>query len=129
MAVAQFDEVTDKFLQLAALFTDIPVYPADLAVLAVGIVAAALGPGELVSRQEHGRTLCKEQRGEQVAHLPIAQVDDLRVLGRPLDTAVPRPVIGVAIAVVFAVGLVVLVVVGNQVVKGKTVMRGDEVDR
>ncbi|MNG22992.1 hypothetical protein D3C84_1075440 [compost metagenome] len=57
VAVAQLDEVADKLLQLAALFTHIPVYPADLAVLAVGIVAAALGPGKLVSRQEHGRTL------------------------------------------------------------------------
>ncbi len=50
------------------------------------------------------------------------------VVGRPFDAAVPRQVVVVAVAVVLAVGLVVLLVVGNQVLQREAVVRGDEVD-
>ena len=58
-----------------------------------------------------------------------AQGDDVRVVGRALGAAVPRPVVVGAVAVVLAVGLVVLVVVGDQVAQGEAVVHGDQVDR
>ena len=42
--------------------------------------------------------------------------------------AVPREVVRVAVAVVFAVRFVVLVVVGDEIVQREAVVRGDEID-
>ena len=53
---------------------------------------------------------------------------DLGIVGRALDPAVPRAVVRRPVAVVLAVGLVVLVVVGDQVGQGEPVVGGDEVD-
>ena len=47
----------------------------------------------------------------------------------PLDAAVPRPVVALAVVVVLAVGVVVLLVVGHQVAQREPVVGGDEVDR
>ena len=52
----------------------------------------------------------------------------MRIVGRPFDAAVPRAVVALAVAVVLAVGLVVLVVVRDQVAQREAVVRGDEVD-
>ena len=51
------------------------------------------------------------------------------VVGLALDAAVPGAVVVGAVAVVLAVGLVVLVVVGDEVAQREAVMGGDEVDR
>ena len=59
----------------------------------------------------------------------VAQLVDRRVVGRALGAVVPRPVVGMAVLVVLAVGLVVLVVVGDEVGEGEAVMGGDEVHR
>ena len=65
---------------------------------------------------------------QQIALLPLAQLVDLGIVGRPFDAVIPRMVVGMAVAVVFAVRLVVLVVVGDEVVEVEAVMRGDEID-
>ncbi len=65
---------------------------------------------------------------EQVALLAPAQGHDLGVVGRALDAAVPRAVVVGAVAVVLAVGVVVLAVVGHEVGQGEAVVGGDEVD-
>ncbi len=44
------------------------------------------------------------------------------------DAAVPRPVVALAVVVVLAVGLVVLLVVGDEIAQREAVVRGDEVD-
>src|SRR6516225_10361213 len=53
----------------------------------------------------------------------------MRVIGGTLVPAVPREVGVVAVPVAFAVGPVVLVIVGDQVLQGEPVVGGDEVDR
>ena len=50
-------------------------------------------------------------------------------VGRALGAAVPGIVVAGPVAVVLAVGLVVLVVVGDQVAQGEAVVDGDQVDR
>ena len=52
----------------------------------------------------------------------------LRIVRRSLDTAVPGAVVVLAVGVALAVGVVVLVVVGDQVRQREPVVRGDEVD-
>ena len=62
----------------------VPVHPGELVVLAVGVVVAALGPADLVAGQQHRHALRDEERGEEVAHLPLAQRVDRRVVGLAL---------------------------------------------
>ena len=106
-----------------------PVDPGDLVVLAVGVVVAALGAAALVAGGDHRHAVGQAERRHQVRGLPPAQRDDLRVVGLALDAVVPRPVVVGAVAVVLAVGLVVLLVVADQVAQGEAVVRGHEVDR
>ena len=59
----------------------------------------------------------EQQRGQEVALLARAQREDLGIVGGALDAAVPGAVVVGAVAVVLAVGLVVLLVVGDQVAR------------
>ena len=101
----------------------LPVDPRQLVVLAVGVVVAALGAADLVAGQEHRHALRQQQRREEVALLPRPQLVDRRIVGRPLDAVVPRAVVALAVAVVFAVGLVVLVVVRHEIAQREAVVR------
>ena len=105
-----------------------PVDPADFVVLRIGIVVAALRIADLVAGKQHRDALREHQRRNEVALLLLAQREDALVLGGTLGAAVPRAVVVVAVAVVLAIGLVVLVVVGNEVLEREAVMGGDEVD-
>ena len=58
-----------------------------------------------------------------------AQGEHGGVVGGALGAAVPRPVVVGAVVVVLAVGLVVLVVVGDQVAQGEAVVDRDQVHR
>ena len=71
----------------------------------------------------------QQQGGQEIALLPGPQGQDGRVLGGSLRAAVPGAVVPVPVPVALAVGLVVLVVIGDQVAQGKAVVAGDEVDR
>src|SRR5205085_2509023 len=61
--------------------------------------------------------------------LAPAQRQHAAVVGVALGARVPGAVVVGAVPVVLAVGLVVLVVVGDQVAEGEAVVGGDEVDR
>src|SRR6202035_5196184 len=119
--------VVEQFL--VRFGADRPVDPGDLVVLAVRVVVALLGAPHLIAREQHRNALGQQQRGQEVALLPGAQGQDGRVVGGAFDAAVPGPVVVAAVPVVVAVRLVVLVVVGDQVLQGAGVVRGDEVDR
>ena len=107
----------------------VPVDPAQLGVLAVGVVVALLGAAELVAVQEHRDALREQQGGDEVALLAGAKGQDVVVVRVPFLAAVPGAVVGFAVVVAFAVGVVVLLVVGHEVAHGKAVVRRDEVDR
>ncbi len=106
-----------------------PVEPGDLVVLAVGVVVAALGAAALVAGGDHRHAVGQQSVAIRLAALAAAQREDLRVVGLALDPVVPGPVVVGAVAVVLAVGLVVLGLVADQVAHGEAVVRGDEVDR
>src|SRR5690606_31636253 len=69
-----------------------------------------------------------EQRRKEVPDAAASQLEDARIVGLALYTRVPRDVVVAAVAVALAVGLVVLLVVGDEVVQRETVVSGDEVD-
>jgi hypothetical protein len=82
----------------------------------------------LIAAGEHGHALREHERGEEVAHLALAQVVDLGIVGGAFRAHVPTVVVVGAVGVVVAVGLVVLVVVADEVAEREAVVRGDEVD-
>ncbi len=106
----------------------IPVRPADLVVLAVGVVVALLRASDFVAAANHRDPDREHQRRHQVAALPIAQVEDAAILGRAFDAAIPAQVVVLAVLVVLAVGVVVLDVVADEVGHREAVVRGHEVD-
>ena len=112
------------------LLFDLPVQPADVAVLAIGIVVALLCAAEFVAGQKHRACL------ERAAAWPESCGSGARrsslISGSsvgPSATAVPRAVVGTAVLVVLTVRVVVLLIVRNGIVERKTVMCGDEVHR
>ena len=66
--------------------------------------------------------------GQEILHLPVAQLLHRRIIGRTFDAAVPASVVVGSVAVVFAVGLVVLLVIGDKIVEREAVVAGYEVD-
>src|SRR5580692_5411178 len=106
----------------------IPANPGDLTILAVGIVVAVLRAADLVATEHHRNALREHQRRDEVALLARAQRVYLGIIGRAFGAAIPRAVVAVAVAILFAVRLVVLVVVGDQVAQREAVVCGYEVD-
>ena len=105
-----------------------PVEPGDLVVLAIGVVVAAPGCGRIRRRP------AASARPATATASPAARAAGVRrsrgLLGR---RSRPRrrsssDWLCRAVAVVFAVGLVVLVVVADEVAQRETVVRGDEID-
>src|SRR5262249_35146473 len=84
----------------------LPVDPADLIVLAIGIVVAGLRIGDLVAGQDQRRALREQQAGELVSPQLPAQCRDGRIIGRALMTAIVAVVVVGAVAIVLAIGLV-----------------------
>src|SRR5690242_19641930 len=87
-----------------------------------------LSLSELIAGKQHRNTLGKYQGGEKVTLLPRAQGVDLRVIGGPFVTAVPTLIVVSPVAILLAIGLVVLAVVTHEVAQGEAIMRGDEGD-
>ncbi len=128
MPGAQRDGLAGELQQVGVLLGESPVHPGQLGVLAVDVVVALLGTPDLVAVRQHRRPLRQEQRRQDVPLLPRAEGVDLGIVGGSLDSAVPRPVVALAVPVVLTVGHVVLLVVGHQVPQRETVVRDDEVD-
>ena len=112
----------------ARFVVELPVHPGQLVVLAVHVVVALLAAADLVAVGDHRHALAEQQRGHQVARLPVPQLPDRRVVGLALDPAVPGAVVALAVVAALAVGVVVLLVVGHQVPHREAVVGGDEVD-
>src|ERR1019366_1619151 len=109
-------------------FGHAPVQPAHFVVLAVGVVVALLGACDFVARENHGNAVRKQQNGGKVFSLTRAQLVPGGIVARAFPATIPT-VVGVgAISVVLAVGEIVLLVVGNQIVEREAIVAGHEVD-
>ncbi len=106
-----------------------PVEPAELVVLAVGVVVPVLAAQHLVAHGQHRHADGEQGQRQEVLRLAAAQLDDGGIVGRALGAAIPAEVVVAPVAVVLAVRLVVLAVVADQVGEGEPVVAGDEVDR
>src|SRR6185437_3084970 len=66
-------------------------------------------------------------RRQHVALLPFAKRENVLVVGRTFDAAIPGAIVGIAVLVVLAVCFIVFVVVARPVVQREAVVGGDEV--
>ena len=71
MVLSQLNEASCKGHQRLLMFVQVPIDPADLIVLAIGVVVAALRSPHFVAATEHRHPLRQEQGGEHVALLPF----------------------------------------------------------
>ena len=113
---------------LAFLAEILPADPADLVVLAIGVVVADLRVADFVAGEHQRRALRQQQAGELVLPQLAAQRDDVGIVGRAFMAAIVAVVVVGAVAIVLAIGLVVLLVVAEEIGQRETVMDGDVVD-
>ena len=125
----QGEQALQEASQGEVVVVGLPVHPAQGIVLAPGVVVAPLAAPHLIPHQQHRHPRRQQQAGQKVADLPVAQGIHGRVAAGPLRAVVPAVVVVVAIAVVFAVGQVVLAVVAHQIGQGEAVVGGEEGDR
>jgi hypothetical protein len=85
-----------------------PVDPAGLVVLAIGVVVAALAVADLVPARSIGVPCDSISVASRLRLRRRAGGADRGIVGRPLDPHVVGMVLGMAVAVVLAIGLVVL---------------------
>src|ERR1700681_2029362 len=128
MFFTQFDELCDEIQKIALLLSALPVMPAQLIILAIGIVIAELSACDLVAAADHWHALGEQKRCQKVPNLATTRPEYSRILGWSFSPHVPGVVVVGPVLIVFPICDVVLVVVAHQVMQGKTVMRGDEVD-
>ena len=115
-------------MDVAVLLQECPIKPADLVILAVGVVVAVLRPPGFVSHQYHRYTQRQQVEGEKILDLAHPQPFHLWIVRRSLNTTIPAQVVVCAIPVVLFICLVVLLVIRNQVVQREAIMRGYEVN-
>src|SRR5262249_19433719 len=126
---AQPGQMADEVGEILGLVAKtVPIDPADLIVLAVGIVVAVLRIADLVAGEQQRRTLREQEAGELVLPQLAAQRDDIGIVGRALDAAIVAVIVVGAVAIVLAIGLVVLLVVAEEIHQRETVMHGDVID-
>ena len=125
---ADREEAAREVEQASLPLVQIPVDPAGLIVLAVGVVVATLRARKLVTERDHRHALRQGEGRQDVAHGSIAGFENGRIARRPLDPPVATEIVARAVLVVFAVRLVLLLLVTDQIVEGEAIVRRDEVD-
>ena len=114
---------------MTVFLNQIPIKPANLIILAVGIVVALLRPPQLITAKKHRYALGEHEGCEHRAAPQLPDGDDRWIIGWALDPGVPRPIVALTVAVPLPIRQVVFVVVRHEVVQGEAVVGRDEVDR
>ena len=127
MLAAQREDPAREGEQRLARGVGLPVHPGERAVVAVGVVVAELRAAQLVAVREHRDALREGERREQIALHARAQRQHRRVVARALDARVRAPVGVRAVAILLAVGFVVLALVAHEIAQREAVVAGDEV--
>src|SRR5215472_1367981 len=128
MALAQRNHLFEEAEHLLVLFRKVPIEPADLVILAVGVVVSLLCASDFIAGHKHGDPLGEQKNSRKILDLALAQCLNVRIVGLPFNTAIPAQIIVVAVPIAFAIGFVVFIVVRHQVIERKSIMGGDEID-
>ena len=110
------------------LAAEIPIDPARLIVLAIGVVVAALGAAKLVAGRQHRDSQREQQRRDEIAFLAKAQGSYRGIVTVAFQAAIPTEILIAAVGVLLAIGPIVFLGVAHRILKGETVMRRNEID-
>src|SRR5207245_2503137 len=69
----QADQATGEVEQGCVLFAPVPLIPAYLVILAVGVVVAELGAAALVAAEDHRYALAEQEGRQEIALLLLPQ--------------------------------------------------------
>src|SRR5580704_7486477 len=115
-------------MDIFVLFQQAPVKPADLVILTIGIIIAALGSAKLIAAEQHGNPARDEQGQKEILDQSVAHALDTGILARPFHPAIVA-VVGIrSIAIELAIFGIVFLLVADQVVQCEAVMGGHEVE-
>jgi len=128
MTPAQRDHTSHELQHLPLCLNQVPIKPGELVVLTPGVVIATLGPPDFVAGQQHWDPSTDHQDRNEVLCLTATKGDHGGILRLAFNPAVPAQVVVGAVTVIFAIGLIVLMVVANKVAKSETVVASDEIN-
>src|SRR6202035_3594612 len=113
----QLNQFSGELEQSILWLAPLPVQPADLVVLTISVVVPLLGAAELVAGQKHGHALRQKEHRQKIALLSPPQTVDVRIVRWTFNAAVPGTIVIIAVAVLVAIGFVVLVIVADEIVQ------------
>ena len=111
MLPVEADQALREAEQALVLLDLLPVEPACIVVLAVGVVVPTLRTSDLIAEQEHGCSLRNQKDSQRVLDLPLAQTLYVWIVRWPFVPAVRAVVLVGAVSIVFSVVLVVFLAV------------------
>src|SRR6266481_3672578 len=109
-------------MDICVLCKEGPVEPASFVILAIGIIVSELCAPHFVTHENHGHTRREHRGGQKVLDLAVSELFHSGIVGGTFNAAVPASVVVCAIAVVFAIRLIVLSLVRDEVVQCEAVM-------
>ena len=107
----------------------LPMEPAQRIILAVRIIIALLRTPHLIAHQQHGNTLRQGQHAQKIALLNQSGMQDRELIAGPFHTVITTVIIMTPVTIILTVGVVMLVLIAHQVLKGETIMSSDKIDR
>src|SRR4029077_19065507 len=114
-------------MHIRVLQEQAPIEPMRFVVLTVSVVVPVLGSANFITHQEHGKAKRKHGYGHEILHLAGSESLNFGIRGWTLDTTVPAPIVIAAVTVFLTIGIVMLLVVRDQVIQRKSIVTGNEV--
>src|SRR5579884_3555763 len=128
MSLAKGNHVFAESEDALILLGTVPIEPANLIILAIRIDVALLGPPDFVACQQHRHSSREQENRHKILDLTFAQRLNSRIVNLSFNTTIPAQIVIVAIAVLLAVEFVMFFLIGHQVIEGKAIVAGDEID-
>src|SRR5579863_9217208 len=103
-------------------FHERPIEPARFVVLAIGVVVAGLRTADLIAHSNHRYAEREHGKRQEIPDLPVSQFLYAGIVRSTLDTAVPASIVIGAITIALAIGLIVFLVIRDEVVERQAVV-------
>ena len=127
MFFPKMDHKFEKLEQFTVFLQKTPVQPGHLIVLTIGIVVAELCVPEFIACQKHRRSPAAHQYRTGIADHPITKHLYFRIVGLPLRSAVPAPVVACAVGIVPSIGFIVFRIVRIQIVQRESIVTSQKI--
>lgn len=80
MPFTQGDQFGSELNERLLILVEIPVEPANVVVLTICIVVAALGAAQFIASADHRHSLREQQRGQQIPFFAFPELGDRGIL-------------------------------------------------